>query len=128
MSRLAYFVSNRGCCEEHGHRDGLSGVLRRSSIMRFAPESTLIMCMFFGDAAELVRGLIAAEGPLWPRLVANTVCGCLGGPPALFVHLNLEIARLMASTPPPSAVSRLRRCVVLVDEGHATAGVGSIDP
>ena len=30
-----------------------------------------------GDAAELVRGLIAAEGPLWPRLVANTVCGRL---------------------------------------------------
>ena len=30
-----------------------------------------------GDTAELVCGLIAAEGPLWPRLVANTVCGRL---------------------------------------------------
>ena len=30
-----------------------------------------------GDTDELVGGLIGSEGVLWPRLVANTVCGCL---------------------------------------------------
>ena len=30
-----------------------------------------------GDTDELVGGLIGSEGVLWPRLVADTVCGRL---------------------------------------------------
>ena len=30
-----------------------------------------------GDADELVGGLFGSESVLWPRLVANTVCGRL---------------------------------------------------
>ena len=30
-----------------------------------------------GDTDELVDGLIGSEGVLWPRLVADTVCGRL---------------------------------------------------
>ena len=30
-----------------------------------------------GDAGELEDGLFGSEGVLWPRLVANTVCGRL---------------------------------------------------
>ena len=40
-------------------------------------ESILLASRELGDADELVGGLFGFEGLLWPRLVADTVCGRL---------------------------------------------------
>ena len=48
--------------------------------MRLQLEAVKAACWHrvkLGDAGELVGGLIENEGMLWPRLVADTVCGRL---------------------------------------------------
>ena len=48
--------------------------------MRLQLEAVKAACWHrvnLGDADELVGGLFVSEGVLWPRLVANTVCGRL---------------------------------------------------
>ena len=48
--------------------------------MRLQLEAVKAACWHrvnLGDADELVGGLFVSESVLWPRLVANTVCGRL---------------------------------------------------